>query len=148
MDKIFKSQTSGDKVSVLINKKIHKCILHIMSVDDATEHIKLINNIVSELKKEDIKWVEIETNFTPQFPKNAITYPNKKNNNTVCHIEDFEKFYFLNMQNLIQLHQIRINEVPDKDGWITVIDKKKERREKYNKIKKDIVNLLGDWNLM
>lgn len=148
MDKIFKSQTSNDKISININKKTHRCFLNIDVVDDAVEHVKLINNIITELKKEDIKWVEMISNFSVVLPKNAVTYTNKRNNNTVCHIEDFEKFYFANIQSFIKLYNVSTQDNKDNDGWTVVMDKKKDRRDKYNKIKVDIVNLVGDWNSM
>ena len=50
--------------------------------------------IKKTFKREDVKWVEMKLSFTPIIPVNTISYINKVNDNFVCHIEDFEKFYF------------------------------------------------------
>jgi hypothetical protein len=147
--KTFKSSTSRDEVEIILIKKSHKAIFNIKVLDDIMEHIKLISVISQFLKKEDIKWVEIEKDFDPKIPQNTISYINKYNGHFVCHIEDFERFYLSNIENFIKINFIYVN--PSKisdDGWTRIMDPKRERKDKYNKLKKDAVNLVGDWNIL
>lgn len=144
---VFKSSISYDEVEVNLLKKPHKAIFKIKSVDDITNHIKLVNDTIDTLKKNDIKWIEISIDFNPIIPSNTISYKNKFNDNLICHVEDFEKFYLSNMENFIKLNHVHINQskILD-DGWTRIVDLKKEKREKYIKIKEEIHNLVGDWN--
>jgi len=149
MQKIFTSGISKDEILLVLFNKSHKSIIKLKVVDDSSEHIKLINDICIFLKKEDIKWVEIVTNFTPYIPPNTLSYINKHNNNFVCHIEDFERFYQSNAKNYIKISHIHYN--PPKstdDGWTKVIDTNKEKKEKHTTIIQDMSILVGDWNNM
>ena len=145
----FKSNTSQDEINITMYKKSHRAICKIKNADSVIEHIKLIGLLVSSLKKEDIKWVEIFIDFKAKLPLNTISYINKFNGNFVCHIEDFEKFYLANMESLIKINCIYVdpfNKV--EDGWIVVSDQRKKRKEKYEQFKQETISFVGDWNII
>ena|SRR5579885_2374638 len=148
MQMIFSSEKSKDAIFTILIKKSHKALFKLKVVDDAFEHINLINKICNHFKKDDIKWIEITLNFSPKIPQNTIYFKNKFNGNFVCHIEDFEKFYLTNINLLVKLYHINTDPKISEDGWIKVFDPKKEKRDKYNKILKEFTNLVGDWNNM
>ena len=149
MQSFFKSETFKDEILVILIKKSHKAIFKIKTCDDATEHLKLITNLNENLKKEDIKWVEIEISFKPEIPPNTISYINKYNNNFICHIEDFERFYLSNVTKIIQPNHIYCDHSRQtNDGWTKVSGYKKEKRDKYAEIIQELQTLVGDWNNM
>ena len=147
MQDFFKSETTKDEILIVMLPKLHKAIFKLKTVDEAAEHINLINKLSVSLKRSDIKWVEMELDFSPKIPSNTISYTNKFNGNFVCHVEDFERLYLDNFSNIIKpdhIHQsagkVEVN------GWITVTGSKKSKKDKYNKIIKDLELLVGDWN--
>lgn len=150
MHEIYRSEQTKDEMFVILIKKSHKAIFKLKVVEDASEHIKLINNLITTFKREDIKWVELTIDFTPTLPSNTISYTNKYNGNFVCHIEDFEKFYFANFPNIIKCDHVFNNPAKvAEDGWVTVTTgNKKGKKDRYNKIIKDLQVLIGDWNSM
>lgn len=143
----FKSAFSQDEIDILLYKKTHRCICKIRIADVSIEHLKLIGILSSSLKKDDIKWVEIAVDFNVKLHPNTISYKNKFNGNLVCHIEDFEKFYLTNMENLIKVNHIFVSSGKKIDnGWTIVADLRKLRKDKYVIFKQDTINLVGDWN--
>jgi hypothetical protein len=149
MQEFFKSEISNDEILIIQIKKSHKSIFRIKMIDDATEHLKLITNLSEKLKKNDIKWVEIELSFSPTIPPNTISYINKYNNNFICHIEDFERFYLSNVTKIIQpVHIYCSHSRVTVDGWTKVSGYKKEKKDKYTEIIKELQTLVGDWNNM
>jgi len=149
MQEFFKSETSHDELSTVLIKKSHKALFKIVTIDDATEHIKLTSTVNEKLKKEDIKWVEMALQFTPLIPPNTISYVNKYNDNFVCHIEDFERFYLANITKMIQqAHVYCDNSKVVNNGWTVVSGHKTAKRDKYLKLVKELQVLVGDWNSM
>ncbi|QKF94266.1 hypothetical protein QKU48_gp0808 [Fadolivirus algeromassiliense] len=150
MQENFRSETTKDELMGILIKKSHKAIFKIKTVDDPSEHIKLIGELITKLKKEDIKWVELTIDFTPILPSNTVSYTNKYNGNFVCHIEDFERFYLANYANIIKLDNV--HNIPTKvteDGWMMVgSNHKKNKKDRYNKLIKELQVLIGDWNAM
>jgi len=147
MQRILKSKISHDEIIITFSKKKHKAYFELKLYDNATEHFQLINNLTKLLKYKDIKWVEIELLFNPVIPINAITYINKKTNNFVCHIEDFEKLYLINLAQIIQIkHIYYCNSQKSVDGWIKVSDYKKDKYNKYIEIIEELKILVCDWN--
>lgn len=148
MEKVFNSDVSNDQIIMILIKKTHKAIFKLISIDDITQHLKLIDQIDIYLKREDIKWVEfiVFDDFEPIVPLNAITYKNKYNNNIICHIEDFQKFYLSNVNDFVRINHIHFdNSKVSSDGWITVTNKR-NKKEKYEQIIKELSDLVGDWN--
>lgn len=149
MQEFFKSETSHDELSIVLIKKSHKAIFKIVLIDDATEHIKLASLVTEKLKKDDIKWVEMSFDFSPNIPPNTISYTNKYNNNFVCHIEDFERFYLANITKMIQQSHVYCdNSKVVNNGWTVVSGQKTAKRDKYLKLLKELQVLVGDWNAM
>lgn len=148
MQMMFSSERSKDAIITILIKKFHKAIFKIKIVDDAFEHVNLVNKVCNYFKKDDIKWVELMINFEPKIPQNAIYYRNKFNGNFVCHIEDFEKFHLMNINSIVCIYHINVDSKISEDGWIKVSDPKKDKKEKYNKILKEFMTLVGDWNNM
>lgn len=150
MEKVFNSEVSRDQINIILIKKSHKAVFKLISIDEITQHLKLIDLIDICLKKEDIKWVEfiVFDEFDPIIPTNVITYKNKYNNNMICHIEDFQKFYLSNVADFIRLNHIHYdNSKVAPDGWITV-SSKRNKKDKYDKIIKELSELVGDWTNM
>jgi len=146
MQQIFTTENTKDEIFVLLIKKSHKAIFKLKIVDDITQHIKLISTVDIFLKKEDIKWVEMEVDFDPVVPLNAISFKNKYNNNYIVHIEDFERYYLANISNFVKLHHVYCdNSKVTEDGWIKVSGHKKEKKDKYDKIITELKVLVGDW---
>ena len=136
--------TTHDEILLFIIKKSHKAIFTLKSVDNATEHFNLITSIFEFMKKEDIKWIEFPIKFDPIMPPNAITFKNKFNDNLVCHIEDFVKFYFANIRNFIKLQHIYYSDDSKTNGWTVVKSPKKGKREKYDNLLKELVELVRE----
>ncbi len=141
MQSKFVSNASKDEVHLILIKKSHKAILKIVCVDDVTEHVNLIKEIEKMLRKEDTKWIEFEIRFIPVMPPNSITYINKHNGNLVCHIEDFLKFYFMNVSNFINLNHIHYVNEKNSGGWTLVGGPKKGKKMKYDKILQELEKL-------
>jgi len=147
---VFNSEVSRDQINIILIKKSHKSIFKLISIDDTTQHLKLIDLIDVYLKKEDTKWVEfiVFDEFDPIIPTNVITYKNKYNNNMICHIEDFQKFYLSNVADFIRINHIHFdNSKVSDDGWITV-STKRNKKDKYDKIIIELSELVGEWKNM
>ncbi|MCJ7637941.1 MAG: hypothetical protein MUO21_10670 [Nitrososphaeraceae archaeon] len=146
MQSNFVSDTSKDEVDLVLIKKSHKALFTLKCVDNVIDHIKLIKSVENSMRKEDIKWIEFDINFSPLMPPNSITYLNKHNGNIVCHIEDFLKFYFMNINNFIQLGHIHYEDISkDKQkngGWILVGGPKKGKKVKYDEIIKELSKII------
>lgn len=147
MQEIFKTAKSKDSILAILIKKSHKAILKLVSVDLPNEHLNLVTEVCTSLKNDDIKWVEITLDFQPTIPANTIYYINKFNNNFVCHIEDFERFYLDNVKKIIKPTHIHfdLTKVSD-DGWVKVSSPKHEKKEKYDNLMAELSKLVGDWN--
>jgi hypothetical protein len=148
MQQNFTTETTKDEIVIILIKKSHKAIFKLKTVDDITQHIKLVSAVDTFLKKEDIKWVELGADFEPVVPPNTVSFKNKYNDNIMVHISDFERFYLANVTNFIKLYHVYCdNSKVSEDGWIKVSSgHKKEKREKYDKIMTDLNILVGDWN--
>lgn len=147
MKEFFSSDHSKDQINIFLIKKSHRAIFKLISIDNSTEHINLLNKIIIYLKKNDIKWVETEIDFEPVIPTNTVSFINKYNNFFVCHIEDFERFYRTNIKNLIKINYLHheYNKVSD-DGWIKISCPKKDKKDKYDNLINELISLIGDWN--
>lgn len=148
----FKSESTGDEIELCVISKAHRAVFTLKFIESPSEHIKLISDVEGFLRKNDIKWVEIDIN-NPIIPVNSVCYKNKYTNNTVCHIEDFSKFYFANIKKLIQVKNIKFNNKNkpiDNKGWVTVQKPQKYRENIYNEIMKELETfsqtLLNDWS--
>ena len=147
LKKIILSETTNDEIFTSVHQKSHKGIYTINKVDDATEHIKLVGKMTDYFKTEDVKWVEMNLKHDPIIPINTLSYINKFNNNFVCHVEDFEKFYFTNIKNMITENMVYVQSKKPTDGWIVVNHgQNKDKQMKYKKIIDELINLVGDWN--
>jgi hypothetical protein len=147
--KMINSDASKDEIFTSIHRKSHKGFFTINKIDDAMAHIKLIGDMTDYFKKEDVKWIEMKLSFVPVLPVNTISYVNKVNDNFVCHIEDFEKFYFANIDKFVQYEMIVGADINnnDGDGWIVVGDNtSKGKKRKFTNIKTELLTLVGDWN--
>ena len=124
-EQCFKSNTSHDEVKLIIYLKTHRVVFNIVSFDELSEHIKLLADVITYLKQEDIKWVVLKLDNNLISPTNAIWFQNKKTGDINCHIEDFEKVYLANLNTLVRPELIYINYSNiDADGWTVNIDKK------------------------
>jgi len=147
MQQIFTTESTKDEIVIILIKKSHKAIFRLKVVDDITQHIKLINTVDTFLKKEDVKWVEMEVDFDPTIPVNTISFKNKYNDNIIVHMEDFERFHLANISNLIKIHHIYCDSSKvSEDGWIKVSGHKREKKDKYDKILAELNMLVGDWS--
>jgi len=151
LKKIILSETTNDEVFTAIHQKSHKGFYTINKIDDATEHIKIMGKMTDYFKTEDIKWIEMPLKFEPVIPVNTLSYLNTFNNHFVCHIEDFEKFYFANFQKIITENMIFVlSSKKSNDGWIMVgnNNNNKDKKLKYKKVLDELTNLVGDWNAL
>lgn len=144
---VFKSEVSKDEIDIRLLRRSHKAIFKCIFIDVAIEYIGLIGMICDFLKKEDVKWVEVRVEFDPVIPSNTISYINKYNKGFVCHIEDFQAFYFRNIGKFVDIGRIYVDiSGMLEDGWTKIIDPKKERMEKYTIVKRQLIDLVGNWN--
>lgn len=148
MEKLFSSETSKDQINIILIKKSHKAIFKLISIDETAQHLNLIELVDVFLKKEDIKWVEFLVVGEAELiiPTNAITYKNKYNNNMICHIEDFQKFYLSNISDFIKINHVHVDICKkSEDGW-KMVSAKHNKRDKYDQIILELSELIGDWN--
>ena len=150
---IFKSASTNDEIELGVLLKSHRSIFNLKFVELCSEHIKLISEIEIFLREKDIKWIEFNIDGTPNIPINSVCYKNKYNDNVVCHIEDFTRFYFSNIKNLLKSTHIKCKSKPiikDSKGWTTVQKPQKYKQDKYNEIIKELElhgqTLLHDWS--
>ena len=138
----FKGEKSDDEIELYVFLKNHRTILNLKVVESPKEHIKLISDVEIFLRKNDIKWIEFPVD-NPIIPVNSICYKNKyNNNNAVCHIEDFNKFYFSNIKKIIQIKHIKFNKNKvDNKGWVIVQSSQKYKDRIYNDIIEDLESL-------
>jgi hypothetical protein len=151
---IFKSQLTNDVIHLGVFLKSHRALFKLKFVESASEHIKLISDIESFLRKNDIKWIEFNVTGDLIAPVNSVCYKNKYNNNTVCHIEDFTRFYYANIKNLFKVTNIKCknkNIMTDSKGWITVQSPHKYKQDAYAIVIKELElfgqTLLNDWSI-
>jgi len=147
MFKNFISKSSKDKISITLINDAHKAIYNIKVVDYASDHVALFKEVYKYMHEQDVKWVEIPTSFKPIVPTNTLYYKDKFNDNIICHIIDFEKFYWINIDKFIKLNNIYISQTDeDNEGWINVVDSKKEKKKKLESLIRDIQLITNDWN--
>jgi len=138
----IKSETTNDEIEVTFFRKNQRCFFQTKWIDDAVEHLKLVNEISEMLKNSDIKWVELALDFKPEIPFNTVSY--RHINNFICHIEDFERFYSTNCENFVKINLIYLPiKRESKNGWTTITDMKKDRWNKFNQIKNDLISIMG-----
>jgi len=144
--KEFKSDISEDCIKVMYFNKHSKAGLNIKVIDNVAENIKLITIIIDHLRHNSLKWISLYNSRNYIIPTNSVTYVE---NNFICIlIEDFETFYLKNLTHMVKLNMVRTDHSKSKQikGWTQIIDKKKQRKDKFNRIKKDIEALAYDWN--
>ncbi len=148
--KKFNSENTKDIVEVVHFIKSHKAIFRLLQFDDLAENTKLLCECLDYLKKNDIKWIIIkELKGELDFPTNTIWFRNSKTDDINCHIEDFEKFYINNMKHFVKPELVYVKDVIQdntEDGWTKVVNKKKEKNKKINKVKNELFTLSTDWN--
>lgn len=145
--KRFTSKQSRDILEVSYNTKSHNALFTVVQLDKVTDNSALLVEIIEFLKQNDIKWIILNINHHFDIPENAVWYKNKKTGNVHCHIEDFDKFYLKNLTHFITPAILYLESDAEKeDGWIKVVDKKKERKTKMAAIKKELTELNSDWN--
>lgn len=145
------SVISKDSIIIKRYERSHKAYFILEKFDDFTENIKIINQTLEYLKSYDIKWIELTLGVNFKVPSNTVWFKNKKNGNINCHIEDFEQFYFANVTHIVKPRNLCVNnsvdvESNDDEEWTVVLDKKHVRKQKMNKIRKEVDSLLEDWN--
>jgi hypothetical protein len=137
------TQNTKDIIEVSYHFKSHNATLIIKQIDNIYQHIDLIKKAINYLKENDIKWIIMDIKFKFNIPENTVWFKNKHTNAVHCHVQDFEKFYLQNLSNFVKISPIFINSTNnnDNDGWITVIDKKKAKRNKIAELNRDITKL-------
>lgn len=143
--KKFVSDLSNDVIEVTINNN-QKAKFKILLFDNVRENIKLFAKVNNFFKQKSINWVILDMIDNYILPANALTIVNKYKSNINCHIDDFEKFYFKNMEKFIKITNVYVPDVTKDDEWTVIIDKKKEKRNKAKRLKNDIRKIVGDWN--
>lgn len=137
----FLSETSKDVIEISYFDKSHKANFILKCIDDLSNNINLINDVVIFLKKKDIKWVCMPFTLIKddlEFPENTVWFEHKNTGGVCCHIEDFKRFYVANLNKLLtskiiyidtknsNSNMTRTSEVikEEDDGWTTVVIKK------------------------
>ena len=142
--KTFTSETSQDILEVYFHQKSHNAFFTLKQIDNAVESTRLVTQLITFVKQYDIKWIVLKLDFIFKIPENTVWFKNKYNSNIHIHIEDFEKFYLQNLLQLIKLSNVYItSDGEDKDGWIKVMDPKKEKRLKMNQLNKEVNGMLS-----
>lgn len=139
---IFKSEVSCDIIHVEIYLKAHRAVFNFKVLEKAIENAKLINDIENTLRKNDVKWIEFDIREdVATIPVNSVCYKNKYTNNMACHIEDFKRFYYANLNNIIKVHHVKNNKKNDSKGWTIVKSPGKDKKDRYDEIIKELKSL-------
>lgn len=141
----FSSDKSKDSIEVSYFKKSHKSNLDVHVLNNVTEHAKLIDDILTNLKNNGIQWICVSLNSDPIIPENTLSFKHEKQDRICCHVEGFENFYYRNLLSIVNKKNIVLNSEPDlknTKGWIIVQDKSKIRKNRYNKIKEEIDSII------
>ncbi len=136
MEFIFKSPHNRDTIIMTLNKELRIATMRIKCVEIPQEHVQLVLKISSRLKYMNVKWIEFDVKFgmPPIIPPNTISYIGN-NGNFVCHIEDFVRFHFANIKNVIKCDNIYYkSSARTVDGWTEIPDHRKAKKEKYIEI--------------
>jgi hypothetical protein len=137
---------SKDMLRTTSFPKSHRAHVDIVYFDELSENIKLLEEVIDNLKKDDIKWVVLKLSLNFIVPKNAVWYQNKKTSDINCHIEDFEKIYLSNLNSLVSQDMIYVNyNKIDDDGWNHHVDKKKIKADKVSRVRSEISAIGTDW---
>ncbi len=147
--KEFTSNNTKDTIEFQYFKKSHKANMYIKLVDDVSENIKLLGEAMTFLKNNGFQWICVNLKDEPKIPENTVWFKHEKSGNICCHIEDFDDFYLKNFMSMINFNQIYLgaNKTATFDGgWTLVVDKKKLRKNKMDKIGNEINALIGNWN--
>ncbi|AYV78340.1 MAG: hypothetical protein Edafosvirus10_15 [Edafosvirus sp.] len=152
------STTTKDKLeAILVRERPGQQMFHrkayfkLTKFDDVTENLKLLDDLVDKLKKNKVRWllVDFKDSFTiPQQISKTCTYEEDDRGNQThvkCIVNDFDKFYKENLKNLIKLGNINVTEPKEDDGWIQVVNLKKLKRERINKVRTEVSDLKGCW---
>ncbi len=143
----FKSQLTKDRIEVRLFMKTWKAVLTVKSYDDLTEHLHLLAQLTDHLRENDIKWVYTIVHGNYRTPVNAMVQPAGDKIN--CHIEDYDRFYTQNLDNIITLNMIHVKKnIIDKDGWTQVVDVTSERKRKYQEIVENVSSVVGSWDTL
>ncbi len=144
----FSSEKSKDSLEISYFKKSHKSNLHIKLIDDVSAHIELLGDMLTFLKNNGIQWVCVSLHGEPDYPDNTVSFKHEKTGRICCHVEGFEDFYLKNLLKMIKVNNVYSDPNANKKegGWTVVMDKKKLKHQKFNKIKEDVNALIGNWN--
>lgn len=141
----FYSNKTSDIIKINFFYKSNKAVMKIISLQDINENINLTKEIITKLKELGIQWICLKLNKKPIVSDNTLWFDDEETSNTCCHIEDFESFYLQNLLSFININNIHIpKEKKMKKGWTLIVDKRKEKQTKLNKIKSDIKKLLNN----
>tara|TARA_S200000501_G_C20562777_1_gene629519 strand:+ start:122 stop:637 length:516 start_codon:yes stop_codon:yes gene_type:complete len=147
-------------------------MFNLVKLENIYENIKLLMNKVSYLNKQGIKYIiiEIPTNFTYiKYKEMSEQLLLQKEYNKIigkydckvletskpycglfeCNINHFIDFYKGNLYRLAKTNNVVVisnKQVPDEDGFILVINKKKRKLENKLKFKKMLSNLKKKYN--
>jgi hypothetical protein len=137
ISKQFISENKKDIIEVSYYEKSHKVYFTISLFNTKESNISLIEDVMYYLKEVNIQWVCVtfDHKFEPVIPENATTFEQKKNSDKCtkkicCHIEDFEKFYYVNFEKIVEYCTDNINKMKNRkhklkhvvndDGWTTI----------------------------
>ena len=147
LDHTFKSNSSHDQIDITYSQQNHRCNFITLTYDRYSDHIDILNQLVTFLSDEGITWVSIRNSTRFTFPPNTVSY--EKGHFLNVHVEDFSNFYKRNLPNIVKSSQVYVDKnAVDEEGWTRVVDPKKERSDKLKALADKTTLVQEDWNTL
>lgn len=130
----IKFEKDKDVIDLNYNKKNQIAYVNISQYHNHENNLEIFEKCYKFMKGNNIKWIILPLNkYT--IPINCFYTVDKSSEQMKLHIEDYERFYNMNMYYLIEAKNIIVD--TEVDGWNLVIDINKERKKIHNKLKEN-----------
>jgi len=165
----LKSNRSNDEISFKIGSDL-VCYFSIVKLENVSSSVKLVENLIKKLEKNNINEISVNVPFSSNLsndndyikefnriiPNETDYYVKKGITNyyvsVSCDISKFLNYYRgilyrLATPDVVSYSGTQI--LPDNDGWIKVVNKKKIKREnkkQLNKSLKTYKKKFGNWH--
>jgi hypothetical protein len=147
----FTSPNTNDRIDIEHGYSPDRCRMKIIQVDDIDGQLLLVKKILLEINKLSYKLIGLSSKSKFYLPDDSLCYRDMTlyNNNLIyCDLDHFEEFFKKNLNHLINMDNVCINDAIKKDnddGWTTISNVKKDKRNKLNKLLEYVNVVSSNW---
>ena len=149
----WKSTSTHDHLTVNMVDD-DKAVVYIKCIEKIDENLAMVMKIVEHLRGSGIRWIGLVLHGQFRVIPNANLLkqayrPGQTERTIYCELERFVDFYKKNLVNIVT-HGILYakTDEPDSDGWITVTNKRKNKRNIIHQLKDDVDLISSNWSGM